>query len=173
MEDIYHILKKYMKSPWLFSFAVFFTTIQGITEILLPRYMGDIVNDGILTKNLDVVYSLGIRMLIVTVILGISGYIAFICINIAVLRFGNETRTGLFEKVMTFDQNQVLDIGSGSIITRLTGDVEKVISVVKVSLDLVYKPAILAIGGFLMIFSINVRFGIVFLVFILEIVFFL
>ena len=167
MRDIIKITKKYFKNPLFYILALIFTTFQGISEIILPRYMGDIVNKGIMTKNLDVVYSIGAKMLIFTVILGLSGYLSFIFINIAVLRFGNETRTKLYDKVTRLDYKTVKEIGGGSVITRLTGDVEKVISVIKVTIDLVYKPLLLSIGGFIMIFSINLNFAFVFLSFII------
>ena len=47
MKGILNIVKKYMKSPVLYILAIIFTTVQGISEILLPRFMGDIVNKGI------------------------------------------------------------------------------------------------------------------------------
>ena len=166
MKDIIRITKKYFQSPAFYVFAVIFTTMQGLAEIILPRYMGDIVNKGIITGDLDVVYGIGAKMLIVTAVLGISGYLSFIFINIAVLRFGNEMRTRLYDKVTKLSYSEVKDIGSGSVITRLTGDIEKVISVIKVTINLVYKPLLLAVGGFLMIFYINLRFGLIFLAFI-------
>ena len=167
MRDIIKITKKYFKYPLFYILALIFTTFQGISEIVLPRYMGDIVNLGIMTKNLDVVYKIGTKMLIFTVILGISGYLSFIFINIAVLRFGNEARTKLYDKVTKLEYKTVKDIGGGSVITRLTGDVEKVISVVKVTIDLIYKPLLLSVGGFIMIFRINLNFAFVFLSFII------
>ncbi len=167
MRDIIKITKKYFKNPLFYILALIFTTFQGISEIILPRYMGDIVNKGIMTRNLDVVYSIGAKMLIFTVILGVSGYLSFIFKNIAVLRFGNETRTKLYDKVTKLNYKTVKDIGGGSVITRLTGDVEKVISVIKVTIDLIYKPLLLAVGGFIMIFRINLNFAFVFLAFII------
>lgn len=167
MRDIIKITKKYFKNPLFYILALIFTTFQGISEIILPRYMGDIVNKGIMTRNLDVVYSIGAKMLIFTVILGVSGYLSFIFINIAVLRFGNETRTKLYDKVTKLNYKTVKEIGGGSVITRLTGDVEKVISVIKVTIDLIYKPLLLAVGGFIMIFRINLKFAFVFLAFII------
>ena len=80
MRDIIKITKKYFKNPLFYILALIFTTFQGISEIILPRYMGDIVNKGIMTRNLDVVYSIGAKMLIFTVILGVSGYLSFIFI---------------------------------------------------------------------------------------------
>ena len=167
MKGILNIVKKYMKSPVLYILAIVFTTVQGVSEILLPRFMGDIVNRGIMTGDMDTVYSIGKGMLLVTAILGISGYFAFVLCNITVLKFGNELRVSLYEHVTLLKTDDVRDMGSGSIITRLTGDVEKVISVAKIILDLIYKPLILTLGGFIMIFKINIKFGLVFLSFIL------
>ena len=167
MKGILNIVKKYMKSPVLYILAIVFTTVQGVSEILLPRFMGYIVNRGIMTGDMDTVYSIGKGMLLVTAILGISGYFAFVLCNITVLKFGNELRVSLYEHVTLLKTDDVRDMGSGSIITRLTGDVEKVISVAKIILDLIYKPLILTLGGFIMIFKINIKFGLVFLSFIL------
>ncbi|MCR5214718.1 MAG: ABC transporter ATP-binding protein/permease [Eubacterium sp.] len=160
-----------MKSPVLYILAIVFTTLQGISEIILPRLMGNIVNDGIMTQNLETVYSIGYKMLILTVVLGVSGYLAFIFINISVLRFANELRVHAYDKVTKMNYSTLRSLGGGSIITRLTGDTEKVVSIIKIMLDLVYKPMLLAVGGFLMIFSINLKFGLVFLSFIIIQVF--
>ena len=167
MKGILNIVKKYMKSPVLYFLAVLFTTVQGVSEILLPRFMGDIVNKGIMTGDMDTVYRIGKGMLVFTAILGISGYFAFILCNITVLKFGNNLRIALYERVTLLKTDDVRGMGSGSIITRLTGDVEKVISVAKILLDLVYRPLILTVGGFVMIFAINLKFGLVFLSFII------
>ncbi len=155
-----------MKSPVLYILAVIFTTIQGICELVLPRLMGDIVNDGVMAQSLETVYSIGYKMLILTALLGLSGYFAFVFINISVLRFANELRIHAYNRVTGMSYGTLRALGGGSIITRLTGDTEKVVSVIKIALDLIYKPLLLAIGGFLMIFSINLRFGLVFLSFI-------
>ena len=160
------LVRRFFKSPVLYILAIVFTTLQGISEIILPRLMGDIVNDGIMKNNLDTVYSIGERMLILTAVLGISGYLAFILVNISVLRFGNELRVNAYDKVTKLDYITLQKVGGGSVITRLTGDTEKVVSVVKVLVDLIYKPLLLAVGGFLMIFSINLKFGLIFFGFI-------
>ncbi len=170
MKGISRIKRKYFKSHKLFIFAILFTTIQGISEVILPRFMGEIVNKGIMTGDLDKVYSIGISMLIFTVLLGISGYFAFVLTNTAVLRFGHELRTDLYDKVTKLGYSEVHKMGGGSVITRLTSDVEKVVSVIKITIDLVYKPMLLAIGGFLMIFTINIKFGLVFLGFIVALI---
>ena len=170
MKGILKIKGKYFKSHKLYIFAILFTTIQGVSEIILPRLMGDIVNRGIMTGNLDMVYSIGIKMLVFTVLLGISGYFAFVFTNIAVLRFGHELRTDLYDKVTKLRYNEVHKMGGGSVITRLTGDVEKVVSVIKITIDLIYKPLLLAIGGFFMIFTISSGFGLVFLGFIIALI---
>ena len=167
MKDLFRLIRKYFEGRVLFGVAVIFTTVQAICEIMLPRYMGDIVNEGVMTGDMDVVYHYGVRMAIFTIVLGIGGYIAFVTINIASLKFGNTMRLKLYDKVTGFTADRVSAIGSGSLITRLTGDIEKVISVIKASLDLIYKPLLLAVGGFLMIFKISVKFGFVFLIFIL------
>ena len=166
MKDSLVLVRRFFKSPVLYILAIVFTTLQGISEIILPRLMGDIVNDGIMKNNLDTVYSIGERMLILTAVLGISGYLAFILVNISVLRFGNELRVNAYDKVTKLDYITLQKVGGGSVITRLTGDTEKVVSVVKVLVDLIYKPLLLAVGGFLMIFSINLKFGLIFFGFI-------
>lgn len=166
MKEIFKVTKKYFKSPFLYIFAFVFTTLQGLAELILPKMMGDIVNRGIIRGDLQFIYSVGIKMLVVTGVLGLSGYFAFIFCNIAVLRFGNELRVKLFGHVVSLKYGKLQSIGGGSVITRLTGDVEKVASVIKITIDLIYKPLLLAVGGFLMIFSINSKFGLIFLSFI-------
>ena len=166
MKDSIRLTRKYMKSPVLYILAIVFTTIQGFSEIILPRLMGDIVNDGIMTGSLETVYFIGYKMLILTALLGVSGYFSFVFINISVLKFGNELRIHAYDKITRMNYRKVQEMGGGSVITRLTGDTEKVVSLIKAIVNLVYKPLLLAVGGFFMIFYINLKFGLIFLAFI-------
>ena len=58
MKDILFLIKKYFQNPIIYIAAIFFTTLQGLSEIILPRYMGDIVNKGIMTGDMDEVFEL-------------------------------------------------------------------------------------------------------------------
>ncbi len=158
---VFRYLKPYLL---LIVLAVIFLAVEVFGNILQPKYMEKIINDGIISMNTDLVRVYGIRMLLAAVVGGIGGYASCAVSAVYSGKFGNALRKAVFEKIMRSPEGESGGFGTGSLITRMTNDTRAVSDYSSVVLQMIFKPAMLFVSGIVMIFSINVYFGIVLLV---------
>lgn len=144
--------------------SVILMIVEVASNVLQPKYMEQIVDDGVLQMNIDVVIHAGIMMLVVALIGGVGGFFSCVCSNIYSQRFGNDLRKSLFKKVMSLSREQGDVITSGSLITRMTGDTKVVTEFSSAVIQMVVKPVMLFLFGIVMVVSIDPVFGIVLLV---------
>ena len=144
--------------------SVILMIAEVASNVLQPKYMEQIVDDGVLQMNIDVVVHAGVMMLVVALIGGVGGFISCVFSNIYSQRFGNDLRKSLFKKVMSLSAEQGDLITSGSLINRMTGDTKIVTEFSSVVIQMVVKPLMLMIFGAVMIVSIDAVYGIVLLV---------
>ena len=163
--DSFRKIFKYLK-PYtvLIVLSVILTVVEVASNVLQPKYMEQIVDDGVLEMNMDVVAHAGIMMLVVALIGGVGGFFSCVCSNVYSQRFGNDLRKSLFKKVMALSPEQNDVITSGSLMTRMTGDTKTVTEFSAVVIQTVVKPLLLLILGVVMVVSIDAVFGIALLV---------
>ncbi len=120
-------LLKYLKpySLWLVVMIVL-TLIQVFATLQLPDYMAQIINQGIVLQNQDLIISTGIQMLGVALI----GAVAIICVSYLASRvgmsFARKIRELIFSKVEGFSLTEFNKFSTASLITRSTNDVTQV-----------------------------------------------
>ncbi|MBQ6152192.1 MAG: ABC transporter ATP-binding protein [Ruminococcus sp.] len=158
---IFRYLKPY---TLMIVFAVILVTVEVASNVLQPRYMEQIVDDGVLQMNIDVVFRAGGMMLLVAVIGGIGGYISCILSNVYSQRFGNDLRKNVFRRMMALSSEQEDAYTSGSMITRMTNDTKVVTEFSGVFVQTVIKPLMLFIFGIVMVLVIDKVYGIILLV---------
>lgn len=156
---------KYLK-PYtvMIIFSIILMVAEVASNVLQPKYMEQIVDDGVLKMNIDVVTRAGVMMLVVAVIGGIGGFISCVLSNIYSQRFGSDLRKSLFKRIMSLSPEQGDVITSGSLITRMTGDTRTVTEFSSVVIQMVVKPLMLFIFGIVMVLSIDPVYGIILLV---------
>lgn len=145
-------------------FAVIMVTFEVASNVLQPKYMEQIVDDGVLQMNLDVVFRAGVMMLLVAVIGGICGYISCVLSNVYSQRFGNALRKKLFRKIMSLSAQQDDAYTAGSLITRMTNDTRVVTEFSSIFIQMAVKPLMLFLLGIVMVLSIDPIYGIILLV---------
>lgn len=160
-QRIFRYLKPY---TLMIVFSVLLVTVEVASNVLQPRYMEQIVDDGVLQMNIDVVFRAGGMMLLVAVIGGIGGYISCILSNVYSQRFGNDLRKKVFRRMMALSCEQEDAYTSGSMITRMTNDTKVVTEFSGVLVQTVVKPLMLFIFGIVMVLIIDRVYGIILLV---------
>lgn len=146
--------------------AAVLTAVSCAAELALPNMMADIVNEGLLGRRIEAVQAGSANMLITVLILALAGFGTFMTCAAVSERFALELREELYEKIMVLSVRQVEDIGAGPLITRLTGDTNVCASLAQVSLQMLLEPALLLIGGVVMMWRISHAFDAVFLAFV-------
>ena len=124
------IITKIKEHLWLFLTAIFFLTIEALSDLLQPTLMSHIVDDGVKNQEVGTVLYFGGIMLIVAFI-GAAG--AVIRNNLSVRtsqQIGKELRSELYRKIQSFSFENIDRLHSASLITRITNDVTQIQSFV-------------------------------------------
>lgn len=133
-------------------------------DLLLPDLMSRIVDDGVLPGDMEVIFSVGLRMLIVAVIGCFGGIMAGIFGTTASQRFSCDLRKDAFSRVMNMSFQQTDSFTTGSLVTRLTNDITACQDFVAMALRMMVRTLMQFIGGIYMVLKINVSFGLILLV---------
>lgn len=150
MKNISHFLKKYQGTLTLIVLLMFFQTFG---TLYIPTLMSDIVNNGIVTKDMNAIYKTGIIMLIVafiTSIVAITG--SWLACSLSA-DWAKDIRTGLFQKTQSLSIYQFDKFGTASMITRSTNDVNLLQDTLSLLLQLVLPAPVMTIGGLILAFS--------------------
>lgn len=159
---------KYIKKYWWAAvLAPLFMIGEASMDLLQPRLMSKIVDEGVLglsnngVGDLGLVIRLGLMMIFFVFIGGVCGIMSGIFANIAGQNFGNDVRKDLFSRIMSFSFSQTDEFSTGSLITRVTNDVTQVQNFVQMALRGFVRTFILFIGGLFCMLSLNLSFGVV------------
>jgi ATP-binding cassette subfamily B protein len=124
--------------------------VQAIGNLYLPDLNGEIINNGVVTGDLDYILRVGGLMLLITALIGAAA-IASVYLSAAIANgFARDVRSAVFGAVETFGQVEVNRFGAASLITRNTNDVQQVQQVVFVGLTVIVSAPILVVGGIFM-----------------------
>ena len=124
--------------------------IQAVANLYLPELNADIINNGVVTGDIDYILRTGGFMLLVTFILGVAAVIAAYWSAKVAMGFGRDVRSQVFRKVETFSQVEVNTFGAASLITRNTNDVQQVQTVLLLALTVMISAPIMVVGGLIM-----------------------
>ena len=120
-------LLRYMKKYWYIAiFGPIFMVLEVCMDMFLSDYMAKMVDDGIMTQNIDNVIKYGLIMLAIVFIGVIGGILSGAFTNLASFKFSNDLRKDLFKKIMELSYNQTDDFNTGSLVTRVTNDITQV-----------------------------------------------
>ncbi len=141
-----------------------FKLLEAILELLIPLMMAKLIDNGVKANNTSVIYLMGGLMLL-TALIGYGS--AFICqyyASIASQGFGTSMRNLLFKKIQSLSYNEIDQLGTSSLINRITSDVNQLQFAVAMLIRLVIRVPFLCIGGIVMTMIINVKLSLVLLV---------
>ena len=131
-------------------------------DLLQPRLMASIVNEGVMMGDLDHIWRTGLWMSLVAFVGLIGGIGCTVYSSRAAQGFGSDLRVNLFDKVQTFSFDNLDRFTSGSLVTRLTGDVVQMQNLVQMTLRMLVRDPGLAIGSIVMALLISPRLALIF-----------
>ncbi|MFC5449452.1 ABC transporter ATP-binding protein [Paenibacillus aestuarii] len=150
-------LRSYLQPYWRSAlFAPLLMVLEVYMDLLQPKLMAHIVNDGIMQGNLPLIQHTGLQMIGVALLGLLGGVGCAIYSTRASQNFGTDLRSGIFQKVQTLSSRQLDQINTGSLITRLTNDVTQVQTLVQMNLRTIRAP-LLVTGSLIMAMMISLR----------------
>ena len=152
--------------PYLMSFIVDYGILEtGLTDILENKtasgIMSMLFSDGYTQMN--VIVTFGVLMLLITLIGGFFGTFCAYTAARAAQGFGHDVRTDAYRHVMSLSIQQTDRFTTGSLITRMTGDIAMLTDFVEMILRMFVRAPMFLVGGTVMLLSLNVSFGVVLL----------
>lgn len=155
-------LMRYLKPYWLFALlSPLVMAGEVVFDLLQPRLMSSIVDDGVLSGNMRLILTTGLLMLLFTLIGGLCGLGGAAFGTAAAQNFGNDLRKDVFSRVMHLSLSQTDAFTTGSLVTRLTNDITAVQDLVSMALRMFVRAPLSFAGGIVMALALNVNFGLV------------
>ena len=144
MSKIVEYMKPY--APMLVC-AALLLCVEAVCALLLPGYMADIVNDGVLAGHIPLIWRNGVIMLLITLL----GVFAALVVGFLTARTASgvaaDLRHAVFSKVLGFSNAEINRFATSSLITRTTNDITQVQTTMMMAIrQLIYAPLI-GIGG--------------------------
>lgn len=145
-------LFRYLKPKiWLILIVFLLIGAQSYTQLMLPDYMGDITS--IATGQTPVpdvtaaIWDVGIKMIIISLITIAIAFATSLSVSYIGAYFGKKVRSEVFKKVLSFSLGDYDRIGTASLMTRTTNDIEQVQMVIVMGLRImVMSPVILVVA---------------------------
>lgn len=143
-------IAKYLK-PYLWQIAAVLALVfvQAMTDLQLPDYMSQIVNQGVLAGDTGAILATGLKMIGITLLGSVctiaSGYLA----SRVATGYARDLRAEVFNKVEQFSLTEFNKFSTASLITRSTNDVQQVMMIMIIFLRMIVMAPIMAVGGIL------------------------
>lgn len=152
LDNVWKFVYPYKAVLWI---AGFLMIVEILAELLQPFLMAKIINDGVQEKNLEVVMVWGAVMLGLSFLALGAGILNSFYAAHASQSFGYDVRKNIFQKVQSFSYSQFFVFDHGSIMTRLTNDIQQLQMTIFMLMRIMLRAPILVIGGMLMAFLVQ------------------
>lgn len=161
MKKVFAYLKGYKKEC---VFAPLFKMLEALFELFVPLVMAAVIDTGIGTGNKNYV----IRMCLLLVTLGIIGLVCSITAQFfaakAAVGFATGLRHALFSHIQSLSFTEMDTIGTSTLITRMTSDVNQAQNGVNMFLRLFLRSPFIVFGAMVMAFTIDVKAALIFVI---------
>lgn len=161
MRKLIYYLKDYKKESIL---APLFKMLEALFELFVPIVMAKVIDVGIPLGDKNYI----IRMCLVMILLGIIGLACSITAQYfsakAASGFATKLRHSLFEHIQSLSFTEMDTIGTSTLITRMTSDINQVQNGVNMFLRLFMRSPFIVFGAMVMAFTIDVKAALIFVV---------
>ncbi|MFZ6031371.1 MAG: ABC transporter ATP-binding protein [Chloroflexota bacterium] len=154
----------FLKPYWHWAvLAPLMMLFEVVMDLLQPRLVQRIVDEGIAHLDMHVVIQTGLWMVVVAFGGAVGGVGCTIFAMLASQGFGADLRSAMFRKVQSLSFGNLDELETGQIITRLTNDVTQVQEVVAMLLRIMVRAPLTLIGSLIMAFLTSPRLSLIFL----------
>lgn len=161
-------LKRYKKyiTPYLSAFVIgplmMLTEVAG--EVMLPKFMSMIINNGVASRNVAYIGKMGALMVLTVLFMAVGGILGAYFSAKASISFTSDMRNDLFQKVQQFSFENIDGYSTGSLVTRLTNDVQQVQNVLMMGLRMALRAPGMFLGALIMAFMMNRQLAVIILI---------
>lgn len=161
MKSLLIYLKDYKKETIL---APLFKMLEASFELFVPLVMAAVIDVGIAQSDRPYI----VKMCLVLIALGIIGLVCSITAQYfsakAASGFGTGVRHALFRHIQSFTFTEMDTLGSSTLITRMTSDVNQTQAGVNLVLRLFLRSPFIVFGAMIMAFTVDVKSAVIFVI---------
>ena len=161
MKRLLVLLKDYKKETVL---GPLFKLLEASFELFVPLVIAAIIDTGVSSGDTDYI----LKMCLVLVILALIGFVCAITAQYfaakAAVGVASKLRHTLFEHIEKLSYTELDTIGTSTLITRMTSDVNQVQNGVNLVLRLFLRSPFIVFGAMIMAFTVDVKAALVFVV---------
>lgn len=150
------------KSAFILGPLMMVTEVLG--EILLPKFMSMIINHGVAQKDGGYILKMGLVMAITSFLMAVGGILGAYFAAKASISFTSDLRRDLFARVQQFSFKNIDTFSTGSLVTRLTNDIQQVQNLIMMGLRMMLRAPGMFLGALVMAFWMNAELAAVILV---------
>ncbi|MDE6014244.1 MAG: ABC transporter ATP-binding protein/permease [Acetatifactor sp.] len=161
MKKLLVYLKDYRKESVL---APLFKLLEAFFELLVPLVMAAIIDRGIENGDSGYIVKLGICLIVLAVVGLTASITAQFFAAKAAVGFSAKLRQALFSYIQDLEFSNIDKVGTATMITRMTSDINQVQNGVNMVLRLFLRSPIIVFGAMIMAFFIDVKSALVFVV---------
>lgn len=155
-----------MKKYWFFALlAPIFMIGEAAADLIQPDMMRTIIDDGVLglnnngMGNIGLVINVGIKMVGVVVLGGISGVLSGVFANMFSQNWSNDIRKACFRRITELSFEQTDKFSTGSLVTRVTNDVTQLQNLATQCVRGFVRTIMLFVGGIYCVAQLSLQFG--------------
>ena len=130
----------------------------------LPKLMSLIINNGVAGRDTGYILKTGLLMAAVVVCMAVGGILGSYFAAKASINFTTDLRRDVFKKVQQFSFANIDSFSTGSLVTRLTNDIQQVQNVLTMGLKMALRAPGMFVGALFMAFMMNGRLAAILLV---------
>ncbi len=161
LKRILKILKKYRL---YIAIVLALTFIDVLVALYLPNLMSQIVDIGIINGDRQYIMSTGLKMLVISLVSGLGMVASSYFSSKSAMGFSRDLREKVFSHISNFSMGEFKEMGTSSLITRTTNDINQIQQVVMMALRMMVRAPLMLIGGLIMAISKNAVLSLVLLV---------
>lgn len=158
MKIIHFFIKTNIK---LILVTILSLCLQIIGTLGVPMLVAKLIDEGIASGNTHSIQIIGLQMLAMALFGAISAIIGSYLSAKVAAKFGFETRKMFFDKIQTFSMKDTDYFGTGSLLTRMTNDVDNIQQMIVLFLQLILPAPIIAAFSLYMTFTYSATLALV------------
>ena len=161
MKSLLKYIKDYKKESIL---APLFKMLEASFELMVPLVMASIIDRGIADNDTSHIIKMGLILVLLAAVGLISAVTAQYFSAKAAVGFATKLRSALFSHIQSLSYTELDTVGTSTLITRMTSDVNQLQNGVNLTLRLLLRSPFIVFGAMIMAFTVDVKAALIFVV---------
>ena len=153
-------VREYKKSSLL---APFFVSLEVVMEVVIPYYMGKLLDNGINAGDMNYIIKIGSMLAVFCVMSMIFGVLAGKYAAYASVGFAKNLRHDMFHNVQSFSFSNIDSFSVSGLVTRVTTDVTNLQNAYQMIIRIAVRAPLMLVFSLAMTVKVNARLSMVFL----------